>query len=88
MIKLVVEFSEDYVHERADVNNLTRLLEEKDINPLALMAGYLVFSSLEKKMKEQSEFLISSRDLTDLGDLKLFNDSVTYLCGILLGKKD
>lgn len=88
MIKLVVEFSEDYVHERADVNNLTKLIEQKESNPLALMAGHLVFSALEKKMKEQSEFLISSRDLTDLGDLKLFNDSVTYLCGILLGKKD
>lgn len=88
MIKIVVEFSEDYVHERADVNNLTKLIEQKESNPLALMVGHLVFSSLEKKMKEQSEFFISSRDLTDLGDLELFNDSVTYLCGILLGKKD
>ena len=88
MIKLVVEFSEDYVHERADVNNLTKLIEQKESNPLALMAGHLVFSSLEKKMKEQSEFFISSKDLTDLGDLKIFNDSVLYLCGLLLGKKD
>lgn len=88
MVKLIIEFSEDYVHERADVNNLTRLIEQKEINPLALMAGHLVFAALERKIKEQSEFLISSKDLTDSGDLKLFNDSVTYLCGILLGKKD
>jgi len=88
MIKIVVEFSEDYVHERADVNNLIKLLEEKDANPLALMAGQLVFSSLENKMNEQSEFFISSKDLTDPNDLRLFNDSVTFLCRILLGKKD
>lgn len=88
MIKIVVEFSEDYVHERADVNNLTKLIEQKESNPLALMVGHLVFASLEKKMKEQSEFLISSKDLNDIGDLKLFNDSVTYLCGLLLGKRD
>lgn len=88
MIKLVVEFSEDYVHERADVNNLTKLIEQKESNPLALMAGHLVFASLERKIEEQSEFFISSKDLKDPGDLKLFNDSVTYLCGILLGKKD
>lgn len=88
MIKLVVELSEGYVHERADVNNFTKLLDEGKGNPLALIAGHLAFTSLEEKIKNQSEFLISSKDLNDSKELQLFNDAVMFLCGLLLGKKD
>lgn len=88
MIKLVVELSEGYIHERADLNNLTKLMDEKADNPLALMTGYLAFSSLENKIKDQSEFLISSQDVKKPNELKIFNDAVTFLLGILLGKND
>ena len=88
MTRLVVELSEGYINKRADLNNLVKLMDKKADNPLALMIGYLAFSSLENKIKEQSEFLISSQDVKKPSELKIFNDAVTFLCGLLLGKND
>lgn len=79
MVKFIVEVSEGYIQERGDMNNLMELSKDKDKNPLALMADFMVFSAIKRMVEEgKTEFKISSLELGENG-LHLFNSAVSYL---------
>lgn len=84
MAKIVIEVSDGYIHERADVNNMKQQMESgKDLT--GLLADYIAFSSLETKIQAgQTEFYMSSKDYMEQDIRKLFNNAVGMCTALIL----
>lgn len=85
MVKFIVELSEGYIRERANLDNMPTLIENADNNvnsALNIITDYLVFSSLKREIeKGNTEFKMSvnSIDANDPRELQLFNDTMSRL---------
>jgi len=84
MAKFIIEVSDSYIRERADVNNLVAFSKQEDVKFPRLMVDLISFSSLERKIDEGvNEFVISSDNL-DEKVRKLFNDTLTQVASLAL----
>lgn len=84
MAKFIIEVSDSYIRERADIDNLTALSMQENVKFPRLMVELISFSSLEKKIDEGvNEFVISSDNL-DEKVRKLFNDTLTQVASLAL----
>lgn len=58
MAKFILEVTDEYIRERANVETIKKLAEQKGANLLSLMADMMVFSSLEQELdKGNNEFI-------------------------------
>ena len=79
MAKFIIEVSDNYIRERADVDTIQILAKQKDADPLHIFADMVVFSTLESEIdKGNNEFVIKSEDIEE-DKLKMFNDTVTMV---------
>ena len=84
MIKFIVEVSEGYISERANIDNMKELVKDKDVSPLKLMADLIVFSYIEKKVEEGiTEFKIKCDPKSSKAEMSVFNDAVANLSAIV-----
>jgi len=83
MAKFIIEVSDGYIYERANVENITQNYENDFKSG---MVELLSFSNLEQKLKEgETEFNLSSTDFMENEDMVgLFNKLMTHLAGSLL----
>lgn len=88
MVKFVVEVSDGYIRERADIDNLEKLMKDSDSkdNPLSLFADFVVFSNIEKKIKDEgvSEFVVKFDKDARKEEISILNKAITYLAAIAI----
>ena len=80
MIKFIIEVSEEYIRQNADVENVTKKAEGENANPLKALFDAIAYSAIEKKIdKGVNEFVISQDNFDD-GDKKLFDHCFGEVC--------
>lgn len=88
MVKFVVEVSDGYIRERADVDNLEKLMKGADSkdNPLNFFADFMVFSCIEKKIKDNgvNEFVIKFDKDADKEEIAILNKAICYLAAVAI----
>ena len=85
MVKFIIEVSEGYIKERADIENILSICN----NPAKSMFDLIAFSTIEKDLEinENPEYIIKSTDFADDSNaLKLFNDGVSLIVGSFCDK--
>lgn len=89
MVKFVVEVSEGYISERANMENLEKLVKDKNQNPLVLIAEFIAFASLEKRVKEDgvTEFNIKFDKDADEREIKVLNNAIATFATVALKQK-
>lgn len=88
MVKFVVEVSDGYIRERADIDNLEKLMKGSDSkdNSLSLFADFVVFSNIEKKIKDEgvSEFVVKFDKDAGKEEISILNKAITYLAAVAI----
>lgn len=88
MVKFVVEVSDGYIRERADVDNLEKLMNGADgkDSPLSFFADFMVFSCIEKKIEDDgvNEFVIKFDKDAGKEEISILNKAITYLAAIVI----
>ena len=88
MVKFIVEVSDGYIHERADVDNLEKLMKGADgkDSPLSFFADFLVFSCIEKKIKDNgvNEFVIKFDKDAGKEEIAILNKAICYLAAVAI----
>lgn len=88
MVKFVVEVSDGYIRERADVDNLEKLMKGADSkdNPLSFFADFVVFSCIEKKIDDDgvNEFVIKFDKDAGKEEISILNKAVSYLAAVAI----
>lgn len=83
MVKFVVEVSDGYIRERADVDNLEKLMKGSDskYSPLSFFADFVVFSCIEKKVEDDgvTEFNIKFDKDAGKEEISILNKAITIL---------
>jgi len=89
MVKFVVEVSEGYISERANMDNLEKLVKECNNNPLFLLAEFITFAGLEKRVKEDgvTEFNIKFDKDADEREIKVLNNAIATLAAVATKQK-
>lgn len=89
MVKFVVEVSEGYISERANMDNLEKLVKDSNNNPLFLLAEFITFAGLEKRVKEDgvTEFNIKFDKDADEREIKLLNNAIATLAAVATKQK-
>ena len=83
MVKFIVEVSEGYISERADIDNAMELAKDRSINPLKLMADLMVFKYIEEKVKKGiTEFKVKCDKEDSKAEISVFNDAIASLAAI------
>lgn len=83
MVKFIVEISEGYISERADIDNAMELAKDGSTNPLRLMADLMVFKYIEEKVKNGiTEFKVKCDKEASKAEISVFNDAVANLSAI------
>ena len=88
MVKFVVEVSDGYIRERADVDNLEKLMkgaDGKDI-PLSFFADFVVFSCIEKKINDEgvSEFVVKFDKDAGKEEISILNKAISYVAAVAI----
>lgn len=88
MVKFVVEVSDGYIRERADIDNLEKLMKSADSkdNSLGLFADFLVFSNIEKKIEGDgvNEFVIKFDKDAGEEEIAILNKAICYLAAVAI----
>ena len=87
MVKFVVEVSDGYIRERADVDNLEKLMKDADSKgALNLFADFLVFSTIEKKIDDDgvNEFAIKFDKDAGKEEIAILNKAICYLAAVAI----
>ena len=89
MVRFVVEVSEGYISERANMENLEKLVKDKNHNPLVLISEFVAFASLERIVKEDgvTEFNIKFDKDADKEEIKLLNNAIATLAAVATKQK-
>lgn len=89
MVRFVVEVSEGYISERANMDNLEKLVKDNNNNPLFLFAEFLTFAELEKRVKEDgvTEFNIKFDKDADEREIKVLNNAIATLAAVATKQK-
>ena len=74
-VRFIVEVSDGYIKERCDLENLEKLVESNQIDPIKMMLDYMSFRRIAMKVEEGvTEFTVSSEKVTDDRLRKGFNN--------------
>lgn len=88
MVKFVVEVSDGYIRERADIDNFEKLMKSADSkdNSLGLFADFMVFSCIEKKIEGDgvSEFVIKFDKDAGKEEISILNKAICYLAAVAI----
>lgn len=87
MVKFVVEVSDGYIRERADIDNLDKLMKSGDGKDcLSFFADFMVFSSIEKKIEDDgvNEFVIKFDKDAGKEEIAILNKAICYLAAIAI----
>ena len=89
MVRFVVEVSEGYISERANVENLEKLVKDKNHNHLVLIAEFVAFATLERIIKEDgvTEFNIKFDKDADEREIKVLNNAIATLAAVAIKQK-
>lgn len=89
MVKFVVEVSDGYIRERANVENLQKFVKDRNYNPLVLIAEFVAFATLERIIKEDgvTEFNIKFDKDADEGEIKVLNNAIATLAAVATKQK-
>lgn len=83
MVKFIVEVSENYIKERANLEVIAETNVDGKGSMVKALVEMIAFGSLENKVdKGEKEFTVSSKDFNEKEELSLFNSVVTQL-GVL-----
>lgn len=88
MVKFVVEVSEGYISERANVENLEKLMKGADgkDSPLSFFADFVVFSCIEKKIEDDgvNEFVVKFDKDAGKEEISILNNAISYLAAVAI----
>lgn len=89
MAKIIIELSDGYIRERADLENLKQFVTSGK-SPESALADFITFGALEKEVaKGINEFHISSATYMEKDTRELFNSAVAMAGAIvLIGNKE
>ena len=88
MAKFIIEVSDGYIEERADLSNIVTTNEGESNAIMKAMAELITFSGMEKEIKDgKSEFCVSSKDIEDKQILELFNHLVFQAASVYIANK-
>ena len=80
MAKIIIEVSDEYIRESADVEKLQKKFGEKENGILKALFGMIAFKGVVKKLDEGvNEFTINQETLSDKGK-ELFENSIMEIC--------
>lgn len=88
MVKFIVEVSDGYIHERANVDNLEKLMKNADgkDSPLSFFADFVVFSCIEKKIEDDgvNEFVVKFDKDAGKEEIAILNKAICYLAAVAI----
>lgn len=88
MAKFIIEVSDGYIKERADLLNIVTTNEGDSNAVMKAMVELITFSGMEKEIKDgKSEFYVSSKDIEDKQVLGLFNHLVLNAASVYMANK-
>lgn len=89
MVRFVVEVSEGYISERANMDNLEKLVKDNNNNPLLLFAEFVVFAEIERRVKDDgvTEFNINFDKDADEKEIRLLNNAIATLAAVATKQK-
>ena len=89
MVKFVVEVSEGYISERANMDNLEKLVKDNNNNPLLPFAEFVMFAGIERRVKEDgvTEFNIKFDKDGDEKEINLLNNAIATLAAVATKQK-
>ena len=90
MVRFVVEVSEGYISERANMDNLEKLVKDNNNNnPLLLFAEFVMFAEIERRVKEEgvNEFNIQFDKDADEKEINLLNNAIATLAAVATKQK-
>lgn len=89
MVRFVVEVSEGYISERANMDNLEKLVKDNNNNPLLLFAEFVMFAEIERRVKEEgvNEFNIKFDKDADEKEINLLNNAIATLAAVATKQK-
>ena len=89
MVRFVVEVSEGYISERANMDNLEKLVKDNNNNPLLLFAEFVMFAEIERRVKEEgvNEFNIKFDKDADEREMNLLNNAIATLAAVATKQK-
>lgn len=89
MVRFVVEVSEGYISERANMDNLEKLVKDNNNNPLLLFAEFVMFAEIERRVKEEgvNEFNIKFDKDADEKEINLLNNAFATLAAVATKQK-
>ena len=77
MVKFILEVSEDFIHEKANLENLEQSVE-KGLNGLGALVKFVAMAEIEKEIeKGRTEFVIS-RDKIEGKAVELYDNTLRY----------
>jgi hypothetical protein len=84
MVKFTITVSDGYIRERADVENISKMIENGQ-GFAKSMVDIMAFSLIEHdiKTKDNVEYEIDSNDFTDSKKLKIFNDALSIVASLV-----
>ena len=84
MVKFIITVSDGYIRERADVENISKMIENGQ-GFAKSMLDIMSFGLIEHdiKTKDNVEYEINSSDFTDSKKLKMFNDALSMVAALV-----
>lgn len=89
MVKFTVTVSDGYIKERANLDNITKMVTAGGSVPRALLDS-MSFTLIENDVKNNPdvEYNISSNDYVDSRKLKIFNEVMSLLASLVFIKDE
>lgn len=86
MVRFVVEVSEGYINERANMDNLEKLVKDNNNNPLLLFAEFVMFAEIERRVKEDgvTEFNIKFDKDAGKEEISILNKAISYVAAVAI----
>lgn len=80
MIKITFELSEDFINEKADVNNFHKGLTET--SALEVLKDVMCFGALEKHIKSGTTEFVVTPDKLDEKSMCIYDMSIGQICAL------
>ena len=92
MAKFIIEVSDEYIREHADVEKMKDAMgsEGKGRHPMALMVDFIGFSVIERKLDEGvNEFRVNYDEIENEMAKKFFDNNIGDICNLVyMSSKD
>lgn len=80
MIKITFELSEDFINEKADLNNITERLTES--SALEVMKDVMCFGVLKEHIKSGTTEFVVTPDKLDESSMRIYHLSIGNICAL------